>query len=55
MYYDMINCKSKCSVGLKISQENIKIFNYVLQSLEDKPSQADFDKFLISHTIRLFI
>ena len=51
----MINFKSKCSAGLKISQENIEIIDNELQSLEDQHSQADFDKFLISHTIRLFI
>ena len=55
MYYDIVDCKFKCSVGLKISQETIKIIKNVLQSLEDQHSQADFDKFLISHTIRLFI
>ena len=51
----MVICKSKCSVVLKMSQENIKNINNVLQSLEDQHSQTDFDKFLISHTIRLFI
>ena len=55
MYYDMVDCKFKCSVDLKISQEIIKIINNVSQSLEDQHSQADFDKFLRSHTIRLFI
>lgn len=55
MYYDIVDCKFKCSVGLKISQETIKIIKNVLQSLEDQNSQTDFDKFLTSHTIRLFI
>ena len=55
MYYDMVVFKFELNVGLKMSQENIKIIENVLQSLEDQHSQTDFDKFLISHTIRLFI
>ena len=55
MYYDMAVFKCELNVSLKMSQENIKMIKNVLQSLEDQNSQTDFDKFLTSHTIRLFI
>ena len=55
MYYDMVVFKFELNLGIKMSQENIKIIISVLQSLEDQHSQTDFDKFLTSYTIRLFI